>query len=218
MKTKLIVLALCSALSFNAASAETKGSLGVGYSSDFYFRGSELSAEAAQLTLGVEADLGAARVKAAAFSNQSTGDGTANTNILDLSIGNTFADGLLSLYGGVKNIDTDGADSRLDVVLTAGLGTVLSPTVSIARDTDEDLWTYEACVKHTFATDVIDITLCGFLGSTDVTTATDRTYGGAGVTLSKAVGSVEPYASVKVIDAEDIERDTIVSAGITFNF
>lgn len=218
MKTKLIVLALCSALSFNAASADSSGTLGLGYTTDFYFRGAELSAEAVQLKLGGEASLGTVGLKAGVLSNQSTGDGTANTDILDLGLTSTFAEDLLTLYGGVKNIDHDGVGSQLDVVVSAGLSTVLNPKLCVARNTDDDLWTYEACLSHTFETEFADITLCGFAGSTDVTTTTDRTYGGGGITLSKEVGSIEPYASVKVIDAEGIDRDTVFAAGVTFNF
>lgn len=217
MKTKLIVLALCSALSFNAASAESTGSIGLGYASDFYYRGTELSAEAAQLTLGAKANLGSVNLEAGVFSNQATGD-TVNTNMLDLGISSTFADDLLNVYGGFKNIDIQGAESRLDVVVSVGLGTVLNPTLTLARDTDDDLWTYELGVSHTFSTDIADFKLCGLGGSTDLTETTEREYVGAGLTVSKSIGNVEPYASVKVIKPEGADRDTIVGAGITFNF
>lgn len=217
MKTKLIVLALCSALSFNAASAESSGSIGLGYASDYYFRGAELSAEAAQLTLGAEAKLGSVNLEAGVFSNQATG-GNANTNILDLGASRTFADDLVSLYGGLKNIDIEGADSRLDVVVSAGLSTVLSPTLTVARDTDDNLWTYELGVSHTFVTELADIKLCGLAGSTDLTSSTERDYVGAGLCVSKSFGSVKPYAGVKLIKPEGADRDTIFGAGVTFNF
>lgn len=217
MKTKLIVLALCSALSYNATSAEPTGTIGVGYASDFYYRGAELSAETAQLTLGAKAKLGSVNLEAGVFSNQATG-GVANTNMLDLGISRTFADDLLNVYGGFKNIDIQGTDNRLDAVVSVGLSTVLNPTVTVARDTDDDLWTYELNVSHTFSTDIADIKLCGLAGSTDLTRSTERDYVGAGLTVSKNIGNVEPYASVKVIKPEGADRDTIVGAGITFNF
>lgn len=217
MKTKLIVLALCSALSFNAASAESSGSIGLGYASDFYFRGAELSAEAAQLTLGAETNLGSVNLEAGVFSNQATGD-NANANVLDIGVSRTFADDLLNVYGGLKNIDVEGTDSRLDAVVSVGLSTVLSPTLTVARDTDDDLWTYELGVSHTFATDVADIKLCGLVGSTDLTRSTERDYVGAGLTVSKTIGNVEPYAGIKIVKPEGADRDTIVGAGVTFNF
>lgn len=217
MKTKLIVLALCSALTLNAASAESTGSFGLGYASDSYFRGAEISAEAAQLTLGAEANLGTVKLEAGVFSNQATGN-NANANILDIGVSRTFTEDLINVYGGLKNIDIEGVDSRLDAVVSVGLSTVLSPTLTVARSTDDDLWTYELGISHTFVTELADIKLCGLAGSTDLTGSTERDYVGAGLTVSKSYGSVEPYAGIKVIKPEGADRDTVIGAGITFNF
>lgn len=219
MKTKLTILALLCAFNINARGESTaSGNVDLSYATDYYFRGSELGRESIQATVGAHADLGSFKVCGKVFTNQTTASGSGNTDQVTLGLGKSFVDGLLDLYVGAQNTDQDAAGSELDLFVGAKLDTVLSPTVTIYRNSDDDLYTYEGSVSYTCETQLVDLTVSGDVGLTDVTASDTRTYYGGALALSRTFGSLKPHASLALVDGDDLSQDTIVSAGLTFQF
>lgn len=218
MKTKIAIVALLCAFNINASAGKVNGSLDVSHTSDYYFRGAELGADSLQASVGANTTVGGLDVFANYFTNQTTGDNTANTDVVTVGTGKSFADGLLSLYGGVVNLDNDTSGSTLDAFVSAKLGTVLSPAVTVYRNTDAALYTVEGSVSYTIETDIVDLKLSVEAGTTDVTSSTTRDYAGATAKLSRTFGAVTPHLCLSVIDADDSARDSIVKAGLTFKF
>lgn len=218
MKTKIAIVALLCAFNINASASKASGSLDVSHTSDYYFRGAELSTNSLQATAGANAVVNGVDVFANFFTNQPTGAAENNTDILTVGGGKSFADGLLSLYAGVVNVDHDGSDSVLDAFVSVKLESALSPAVTFYRNTDEELYTVEGSVSYTIKSTIADLRLSVEAGTTDVTTATSRDYAGATAKLSRSFGAVTPHLCLSVVDADDSARDTIVKAGLTFKF
>lgn len=216
MKTKLLITALLCALSINAASAETSGSLGVRHTSDYYFRGAQLSEDALQLNVGASTKVSGVDLSASFLTNQASD--SANTNTLGIEAGSSILDKRLALAAGVYNQDTAGGNSLTEAYVRAGLDVLLSPTVTIYRDTTDSLFTYELGVCYGVDLGVADLTLCGTAGTTELTSSTDRDYTSLGARLSKEVGGITPHVQVALIDADDISSDTVVCLGIDFKF
>lgn len=218
MKTKIAIVALLSVFNINASADKVKGNLDVSYASDYYFRGAELGADSLQATVGANANVSGLDLFASYFTNNTTGDNTANTDIMTIGGGKSFADGLLNLYGGVVNLDTDGADSVLDAFVSVKIETALSPSLTVYRNTDDELYTVEGAVSYTIESEIADLKLSVEAGTTDVTESTSRDYVGATAKLSRTYGAVTPHLCLSVVDADDSARDTIIRGGLTFKF
>lgn len=214
MKTKLIITALLCALSVNAARAEgVSGSLGVKHTSDYYFRGAALSEDALQLNVGVGATVAGLDVSVGYLTNQASA--ATNTDTLSLEIGKTVLDKTLTLAAGVYNMDNP---DLTEGYISAGLNVLLSPEVSIYRNTDDSLFTYEFGVSHGFDLGVADLTLAGLAGRTELTSSTERDYTAVSARLSKSFDAVTPHIQVAVVDSDTTSRDTVVCLGVDFKF
>jgi hypothetical protein len=218
MKTQIAIVALLSVFNINASADKVSGSLDVSHTSDYYFRGSELGTNSLQASVGANTSVNGVDLFANVFTNQTTASGSANTDILTVGGGKSFADGLLSLYTGVVNVDHDGSDSVLDAFISVKLDTALSPAVTVYRNTDDELYTVEGSVSYTIKSEIADLRLSVEAGTTDVTSSTNRDYAGATAKLSRTYGAVTPHLCLSVVDADDSARDTIVRAGLTFKF
>ena len=216
MKTKLIIAALVCALSVNAAQAELNGSLGVKHTSEYYYRGAELSQDALQLNVGVGTNVSGLDVSVGYLTNQANDD--TNTDTLSLQIGKTVLDKTLSLMAGAYNMDTDGSPDLTEVYIGAGLNIPLSPAVKIFRDTSDDLYTYEFGVSHAFDLSVADLTLTGVAGRTELTDTLDRDYTSISARLSRQIGAITPHIQVELVDTDTTSRDTVVCLGVDFKF
>lgn len=214
MKTKLIITALLCALSVNAARAEgVTGSLGVKHTSDYYFRGAALSEDALQLNVGVGTTVAGLDVSVGYLTNQASD--AANTDTLSLEIGKTVLDKTLTLAAGVYNMDNP---DLTEGYISAGLNVPLSPVVSIYRNTDDSLFTYELGVSHGFDLGVADLTLAGLVGRTELTSSTERDYTVASARLSKSLDAVTPHVQVALVDSDTTSCETVVCLGVDFKF
>lgn len=219
MKTKIILTALLCAFNINAVTAEekVKGKLDVSYASDYYFRGASLGQDSIQVNAGASTSINQLDVFADVFTNQTTGDGTGNTDIITIGAGGSLTN-LLNVYGGLINVDVDGTGSELDAFVSFNLETVLDPSLTIYRNTDDDLYTVEGSVSHTIVTDPVDIKVTASAGTTDVTSSDTRTYVGGTVKISKTVNQLTPHLCLSVIDVENQDAEFITKAGLTFKF
>jgi len=216
MKTKLIIAALACALSINAAQADVQSSLGVKHTSDYYYRGAQLSQDALQLNVGVNTTMSGLDVSVGYLTNQAADD--TNTDTLSLQIGKTVLDKRLNLVAGVYNMDADGSPDHTQVYIGGSLNVLLSPTVTVFRDTSDDLYTYEFGVYHGFDVGGADLTLGAAVGRTELTSVLDRDYGSVSARLSKTIGAVTPHVQVALVDSDITSRETVVCLGVDFKF
>jgi hypothetical protein len=81
------------------------------------------------------------------------------------------------------------------------------------------LYTVEVGVSHDIDVSVATLGLDASAGNTDLTSNTDRTYYSVGANLSKSVSENSDLSvGVDYIDADDIDREFVFGAGLTFKF
>lgn len=214
MKNKLLTLAALAALSINAASA---GSLSTGYGSDVFRRGSLIAEDSLQTSASYATTKGGFDVSVGAQTAHSTGaDG--DVYILSGGIGKSLGS-LLSVYGGVEHFEQLDGASNLDVVLSADFNTLLSPTLSAARNVDESQYTFEAGVSHDISINSIDLSVRGTLGNTDLNSGDNVDYYSVGISASKNLAkNLVLSLSADQVNSDVIESDCIVSAALTASF
>ena len=216
MKTKLIIAALVCALSINAARAETQGSLGVMHTSDYYYRGAQLSQDALQFNVGVDTTVSGLGVSIGYFTNQASED--TNTDILSLDISKSILDKTLTLAAGVYNMDTDGTPDLTEAYVGVSANVLLNPSIKLFRDVSDDLYTCEVGISHKFDLQVVDLTVGGAYGRTELTDTTERDYTTLRARLSKSFDNVTPHVQVAVVDSDAMDSETVLCLGVDFKF
>ena len=222
MKTKLTLIALLCALQTNVASAEdlsVGGNVGTKFTSDYQRRGQLVSEEAIQAQVGFTVGLGQVDVFGDFFTNQSTASTGVDNDELTVGLGTSLFENNLNAYVGVYNTDQSNGVDSLEAFASIGVDTFLSPSVSVYRNTDESLYTFEGSVSYDIDLSVVDLSLTGMLGNTDLTSSTDSTYYGAKATASKTIkDNVNLYADLTLSDAEDRENETLWGVGLRVKF
>ena len=217
MKTKLSMIIGLLALSINVAFAGN-GSLGVGYASDYFRRGALLSEEAVQAeasygfkAFGLDSSIGV-------FTNQAVTSGAVDAYIIDADISGTWGD-LVILSAGLEHAELVAGAANLDVGVSVGLKSVLSPTVSLYRDVDETLYMIEVAVSHSFDLDVATLSVGASYGQSETSSTVDVDYNAVGAALTKSLSDTSSLElSVTSVDSDSIARKTIVGAGINVKF
>ena len=217
MKTKIILTALLCALNINANADShlPKANVGIGYVSDFVYRGAAISGEATQWSAGANVDVSGISVFSNIMHNDAF-DGDDAT-IFNAGVGKSFIDELLTAYIGVENRRVDG-DNTLDVLATINVDTVLSPSVILARNTEDSLYTYELNLRHSVTTDIGKFCVVGGVGVTDVSNIVERDYSWVGAEYCKSLGDVDLNAGVYVVDSDDLSKDTVSSVSLSYKF
>lgn len=221
MKTMKTFLALLCALNINAMAQDDQtninlgGSAELGYRSDFYFRGDAKSAESLTLGVGVTTSVQGISVFANHLSNQPEAGG--DLSLTTVGAGASFLDSLVSVYGGVLNYDSDTTGGELDLFINTQLNTAINLQGTLYRNTDSDLYTFEASAGKDFDLDVVELGVSVDGGTTEEVGNT-RTYYGATVTASKQFGAVEVEVGGSLIDSDEISTDEVFFAGLNFSF
>jgi hypothetical protein len=222
MKNKLVKLIALLGLSINVASAEApevNGKMGTKYSSDYHRRGQLVSQEAIQAQVGFNVGFGAVDLFGDFFTNQSTASNSADNNELTVGLGTSLLDDRLDAYVGVYNTDNTVAGDSLEAFASLGVNTLLSPSVSVYRDTDQSLYTFEGQVSYDVDLNIINLELAGMLGNTDLTTTEDSTYYGAKLTATKTIkDNVDLYADVSLSDNDVRDNETLWGVGLSIKF
>jgi len=218
MKTKLMLLALLSALTINASAAKSpasgfQGELGLGYTSDYYFRGDRITGESTQIQAKLSTDLNVADAFVSAFANQ----GLQSTDSYRFAVGLAKSYGDVNVELGYLHLEDTPGDARGEVFLSLGLDTLLSPSVTISRDLDDSLTSGEIGLSHIIDIDVADLTIAGTAGLSDKLTG-DTNYYGVGGKLSREFGGLVASAGVDYVDAENVDSETVFSAGVSIKF
>jgi hypothetical protein len=221
MKNKLVsLLTTLGLLLTNAAIAGNSTNIGgkIGYSSDFFYRGVQKSEEALQSSINASAAFSSVVLHAHACANNAVENGTDSYH-MGAGVSKSFIDDLLSVYTGINHFeDIDGA-SLSEVELNLGLNILLNPKVSIFRDFDDSLYTYEFGVAHSFDLDFVSLNLDASVGDTDLANGTDRTYYSVGSAVVKSINDhTDLSVSVDYVDADDIDREYVFGGSISFNF
>lgn len=224
MKTKIVITALLSALITNVASAAKQdtglklgGTIGAGYVSDDFFRGQASSGESLQANVGFNTSVGSVGLFADLATTQSVDSTEADTN--DVTVGLSLSpEDKFNLLLGLYNTDISNSGGTLEGFIGVQIDTFLNPSITVYRNTSEELYTYEGRVSHGFDLDVIGLEASGWLGNTELTTSDDSTYYGARLAAVKSLGNIDLYADVSVDDNEDRDAETLWGAGVVVKF
>ena len=226
MKTKLTTLfTALLGLFINAASAEAPavngnvGDVGVGYSSQHYFRGQSVSEEVLQASIGADFDVAGL----GAFVDFSTSQSLeAGQDKHDTSVGvkTSFLEDALSVSVGLFHYEYTAGAAELEGFIGATYNTLLSPTVRLYRNTDEGLSTYEAAVSHGFDLGLADLTLGAGIGVTDLSTTVESDYYELSASASRSLtDTVDAFASFSYNDADNRDdADTFGGIGFRVKF
>lgn len=216
MKTKITILTAFLALISNV-SLLGAGALSLGYSSDYVRRGGLVSAEALQASVGYSADVSGLRLSGSVFSNQPTG-AEEDTYLIKGGAGLQVGE-LLNLYVGLEHFETLNGDAGLDVAVEAGLSSALNPSLYAAKDTDDDLYTFEGSVSHDVTLQDLTVSLGALYGYTDLTETTDETYyvlsAGTSVSISE---SADIELTYDYVDSDLSAEDNIFGIALNVNF
>jgi len=224
MKTKIVIAALACALITNVASAATQdtgfklgGTIGAGYVSDDFFRGQASSGESLQANVGFNTSVGSVGLFADLATTQSVDSTEADTNDVTIGLSLTPVD-KIDLLLGVYNTDISNSGGNLEGFVGVQIDTLLNPSITVYRNTSEQLYTYEGRLSHSIDLDVFELQASGWLGNTELTTSDDSTYYGAKLAAVKSLGNIDLYADVAVDDNEDRDAETLWGAGVAVKF
>jgi len=213
--TKLLVTALLGFI-INVASAQNY-SAGLGYASDYFYRGALKSEEALQASFGAKTELGGLDVSAGAFTNQSVDNGTDSYQ-LTLGAGKSVND-LLSVYGGLNHFEDVAGEALFEAQLGLGLKTVLSPSLNVFRSFDDDWYTVELGVHHKFDFDVAELCVHGTIGNTDLSDTVDSDYYTVGAKVSRDLAENASIAiSADRVDSDLIDEEWVFGLSVSTKF
>ena len=215
MKTKIVSLLLAFGLSINAASAGNSAK--IGYASDFFYRGAQKAEESVQASVMFGHSFGSLNGSLNACTNQAVDSGNDSYHI-GAGVGTSFADGLLSAYAGINHFEDVPGDALAEAEIRVSIGALLSPSVSVFRNLDDSLYTFEASASHGIDLGFAELGLSASIGNTELTSSNDTTYYAAGVSLSRPIGAAEGSLSIDYVDADDLDREFVFGTALTFQF
>jgi opacity protein-like surface antigen len=211
-KTKYMTALLC--LISNVALA---GSASIGYTSDYFRRGALLSEEAVQSSVSYSKDLLGLEFSVGASTNQPVSVGE-DSYIIEGGASKQFGE-LLDLYVGLQHFEQRSSASSLEVQVGATFNTLLNPSASLFRDTDDELYTFELGLGHSFDLNFAELDLSASYGNTDVTESQNEDYYTLGAVASKSLSdNATAELGYEYVDSDLISAESIVSASVVFSF
>ena len=201
----------------NAASANT-GSLSAGYASDYFREGAMIAGES--VTAGVDYSISAGdslELSLGAATNQSVSSGS-DAYLISLGASKQWSD-LIGTYIGVEHFELVSGDAALDVELKVDVSVPLNPSLSVARNTDETLYTVEVGVSHSLELEIVNLDLSASYGNADVSTVSDIDYWTLGASASKSVSENSDLAlDYDYVDSDLVDGESIVGVSLTVSF
>jgi hypothetical protein len=215
MKTKIVSLLIAFGL-LNAAYAGNSAKLGL--ASDYFYRGVQKSEESIQGSLMLGGSLGGFNASLHVCSNQAVDSGNDSYH-MGAGLGKSFAEGLFSLYGGFNHFEDVPGAALSEAEVRVSSNVLLNPSLTVYRDIDESLYTFELSVSHSLETDIADVSVNASAGNTDVTNSADRDYYSVGGVASKSLSdSSDLSIGVDYIDADNIDGEFVLGSALTFKF
>ncbi len=216
MNTKIVSLLTAFGLCFNAATADN--SARIGYASDYFYRGVQKAEESIQASLMLNQALGSLNGSLHVCSNQAVDTGNDSYH-MGAGVGTSFADGLFSAYAGINHFEDVPGSSLIEAEISVSIDTLLSPSVTIFRDLDQSLYTYELGVSHVLETQVADLSVNASYGNTETSPSSDTEYYVLGVSASKSLSETASLGgSIDYVDADNTNDEFVFGVGLTFNF
>lgn len=215
MKTKIVSLLLAFGLSINAASAGNSAK--IGYASDFFYRGAQKAEESVQASVMLGHSFGSVNGSLHVCTNQAVDSGNDSYH-MGAGVGTSFLDGLLSAYAGINHFEDVPGDSLAEVEIRVSIDTLLSPSVSVFRNLDDSLYTFEVSASHGIDLGFAELGLGASVGNTELTSSNDTTYYVVGASLSRPIGAAEGSLSIDYVDADDLDREFVFGTALTFQF
>ena len=218
MKTKVALTALMSILLTNvyADQHSLKGDVNVRYASEHHRRGTIVSQDAIQTSVGATVGVGSLNVFGDVLRSSAIDTGS---DVLDSTIGvHVSLPSKLELYAGLYNSDIELTGNTLEGFLSLQASVLLNPTFVVYRDVSDDMYTYEAQLSHSFDLGLCRLQLSGFVGSTD-TDSGELTYYGTTASLNKSIrDNVDLYANLSFSDTDEREEEYVWSTGFSVKF
>lgn len=215
MNTKKLIVSALLGFIVNVASAGNTAS--IGYISDYFYRGAQKAEESIQASVALEKSLGGFAGSFSASTNQAV-DSAVDSYQIDAGLGKSFMDGLLDVYVGLRHFEDVSGEAASEIALAFSYDSVLNPSVSVFRDTDDDLYTLEVGISHGFDLEFADLEVQASAGNTELTSSSDRDYYVLGGSLSRAFGDSELGLSVDYVDADDSDEEFVFGSSLTFKF
>lgn len=220
MKTKSKLLALLCAISINVGAAEQaasgfEGELGIGYASEYFYRGVQVAEESTQIKASLTTDASVADVFLDAFVNQ--GLQSTDSYLFAVGLANSYLNDKVDIrIGYLHREDTPGVAAD-ELFVGVGVDSLLNPNVTIYQDLNDDLTTAELSLTEGFDLEVVDLCVHGGVGTSE-TSADSWNYYTVGAKVSKEFGGLIASAGVDYVDAEDADDETVFSAGLSIKF
>ena len=215
MKTKIVSLLLAFGLSINAASAGNSAK--IGYASDFFYRGAQKAEESVQASVMFGHSFGPLDGSLHACTNQAV-DSNNDSYHIGAGVGTSFLDGLLSAYAGINHFEDVPGDSLVEAEVRVSIDALLSPSLSVFRDLDDSLHTFEVSASHGIDLGFAELGLDASIGNTELTNSNDTNYDVVGASLSRPIGAAEGSLSIEYVDADDLDREFVFGTALTFQF
>lgn len=222
MKTTTLITTVLFGLFVNAgfgADNGLSGNVGVSYETDHFFRGQAVASETLNSSIGLDANLGSLEAFAdvSAFHSLSGGD-----DKYDISggLGTKVLDGQLGLSAGLLHYELIAGESKLDAFIAANLDVILDPTVTVYRNTDQNLWTYELGLSHDVELkDIATLSLGVSAGITETSSTTEVEYFEVGGEFSRGITeNLDGVISVAYNDADNRDSETLAAFGFRVSF
>jgi hypothetical protein len=217
MKNIKIIITTLLGFFINVASAENY-SAEIRYASDYFYRGALKTGQAVQSSVGLSASGGGLGFSAGAFTNQAVDSGS-DTYILSAGISKSFVDELLSAYAGVNHVEDVAGAATLEAQVSIGLNWPLSPRLSVYRDLDDSLYTYELSVNHELDLEVLSLGLNGSVGNTETSSLIDNTYYTVGAVASRSLSEDSTISlGATHVDSDTTSNEYVFDFGVAIKF
>jgi hypothetical protein len=222
MKTTTLITTVLFGLFVNAGFGADKGlsgNLGVSYETDHFFRGQAVASETLNSSIGLDASLGSFEAFADVSAFHSLSGGSDKYDVSG-GLGTTLLNGQLGLSAGLLHYELLAGESNLDAFIAANLDVVLDPTITVYRNTDENLWTYELGLSHDVEIkDIATLTLGASAGLTETSVSTEVEYFEVSGELSRGITeNLDGVVSVAYNDADNRDSETLASFGVRVSF
>ena len=216
MKTKIVSLLIAFGL-LNAAYAGNSAKLGL--ASDYFYRGVQKSEESIQGSLMLGGSLGGFNASLHVCSNQAVDSGNDSYH-MGAGLGKSFAEGLFSLYGGFNHFEDVPGAALSEAEVRVSSNVLLNPSLTVYRDIDESLYTFELSVSHSLETDIADVSVNASAGTNNsgtITYAQSTTDSASGATFGTSSSFTQPRNSTRYYFAKQGNLISDTSGGGSTN-
>lgn len=216
MNTKIVSLLTAFGLCINAAFAGN--SARVGFASDYFYRGDQKSQESIQSSITLNQSLGTLNGSIHVCSNQALDTGNDSYH-MGAGASTSVIEGLLSAYVGINHFEDVPGDSVVEAEVRASFDVFCSPSITVFRNLDESLYTYELGISQVLETKFVDLSTSASYGNTETSSSNDSEYYVLGVSAAKDLSeSASLGGSVQYVDSDSTDDEFVFGVGLTFNF